>query len=150
MSNTDTNRLRLARKRLGLEQKQIARLLGYKDIHQVSRYENGSRTPSLKPILKFSILYKLPIRVLFFKCYQECLEELNRKAKTLGYQSILNFDLTEPVDFCSYLEIMHSGFFNDIDKEKIRRHAKAMFDERRSNVLGHSERPISDSPNHDK
>lgn len=136
MSNNKTNRLWLARKRLGFEQKQVATLLG-KTLPQISWWETGKRNPHLKPALKFSILYKLPIRVLFFNCYQECLEELNRRANTPDQKSKLNFDLTEPTDYCSYIELMKSPFLTEIDKEKVRRHIKVLMDDRKEEILHH-------------
>lgn len=135
MPKIKPSRLWLARKRFGYEQKQIASLLGYTTIPQVSRYENELRLPSLKNALKFAIIYKLPVRVLFHAYYRECREELTARAKTLKEQSILNFDLTEPTDYCSYIELINSSFMTDIDKEKVRRHIKQLMDERRKKIL---------------
>lgn len=137
MPNIKPSRLWLTRKRLGYEQKQIAGLLGYKTIQQISRYETGLRIPSLKTALKFSIIYKLPIRVLFHAYYRECREELTARAKTLNEQSMLNLDLTEPTDYCAYIELINSSFMTDIDKEKVRRHIKLLMDERRGKILDH-------------
>jgi transcriptional regulator with XRE-family HTH domain len=64
MPNIKPNRLWLARKRSGYEHKQVASLLDYKTIQQVSLYETGLRMPSLKTALKFAIIYRLPIRTL--------------------------------------------------------------------------------------
>lgn len=135
MPNIKPSRLWLARKRLGYEQKQIAGLLGYKTIQQISRYETGIRTPSLKTALKLALIYKLPIRVLFHAYYPECCEELTARAETLKQQSILNFDLTEPTDYCAYIELINSSFMTDVDKEKVRRHIKLLLDERREKIL---------------
>lgn len=137
MSKIKPSRLWLARKRSGYEQKQIAALLGYKTVQQISRHETGLRTPSLKTVLKFSIIYKLPVRVLFHAYYRECLNELNNRAKMLGQQSILKVDLTEPNDYCAYIELMNSSFMTDLDKEKVRRHIKLLMDERREKILNH-------------
>lgn len=136
MPNNKTNRLWLARKRLGYEQKQVSALIE-KTLPQISWWETGRRTPNLKPALKFSILYKLPIRILFSKCYQECLEELNRRAKTQGKGSRLKVDLTEPNDYCSYAELIRSPFMTDIEKERVRRHLKILMDDRRKKILHH-------------
>ena len=130
-----TNRLWLARKRLGYEQKQVARLIG-KTMPQISWWENGERVPHLKTALKFSIIYKLPVRILFPKYFQACQDEISRAAKDLG-KSPWTIDLTEPADFCSYLEIINAGLINDIEKEKVRRHIKILMDQRRVNILDH-------------
>ncbi len=135
MSKIKPTRLWLARKRLGYEQKQIAALLGYKTIQQISRYETGLRTPNLKTALKFAIVYKLPVRVLFHALYLECNEELAARAEKLGDQSNFKFDLTEPTDYCAYIELINSSFMTDVDKEKVRRHIKLLMDERREKIL---------------
>lgn len=135
MQNTNVNRLRLARERLGLGQKQIAKLLANKTHNQLSRYENGQRLPSLKMALKLSIIYKLPIRVLFPNNYQACSEELCTRARNLNLK--LDFDLTEPTDYCSYVEIMNAGLLNTAEEEKVRRHLLILMGKRRVDILGH-------------
>lgn len=135
MPNTTTNRLWLARQRLGLGQKQVAKLLANQTTHQLSRYENGQRLPSLKMALKLSVIYKLPIRVLFPTSYQACLEELRSRAGSLSVK--LDLDLTKPTDYCSYIEMINSEFLNATDQEKVRRHIKVLMDERRVKILDH-------------
>ena len=137
MSNIKSDRLSLARKRLGYEQKQVAQLLAHKSVNMISRYETGLRVPSLKTAIKFAIIYKLPIRILFHAYYHECREELTVRAKTLGQQSILKSDLTEPTDYCAYIELINSSLLDDIDKEKVRRHIKQLMDGRREKILNH-------------
>jgi transcriptional regulator with XRE-family HTH domain len=137
MPKTKPNHLWLARKRFGYKQKQVAALLGYKTIQQMSRHETGLRMPSLKTVLKFSIIYKLPVRVLFPVYYRECLDELNNRAKLIGQESMLKFDLTEPTDYCDYVELINSSFITDVDKAKVRRHIKMLMDGRRENILKH-------------
>lgn len=127
----------MARKRLGYEQKQIARLLGYKTIPQISRYETGQRPPSLKIALKFSIIYKLPVRVLFNIYYDECLKELNSRSKTLDHQPLSTLNITEPTDYCSYSEMMNFTFLSDLDKKKIQKHILNLMTDRRKNILDH-------------
>lgn len=132
MANLKPNRLWLARKRLGYEQKQLARLLGYRTTQQISRLETGRRGASLKIALKLAIIYKLPVRVLFDKIYKDCQQELSDQAGRLGLRSVLKFDLTAPADFCSYAELMKTSFLTDIDKAKIRRHVVFLMRERTS------------------
>ncbi len=135
MLNTQANRLWLARKRVGVGQKQVAQLLANKTTHQLSRYETGERLPSLQMALKLSIIYRLPIRVLFPTEHQACSEELRSRVQNLHMK--LALDLTEPTDYCSYFEMMKAGFLNAIDEEKLRRHIKSLMDERRVSVLDH-------------
>lgn len=134
MPNINSNRLWLARKRSGYEQKQIAKLLTQKSVNQISRYELGLNMPSLKTALKLSIIYKLPVRVLFQKYYRECRDELITRAENLNQKEILKFDLTEPTDYCTYFELMKTSFLSEIDKKKIHRHTLMLMTER-SNLI---------------
>ncbi len=59
------NRLWQARHRAGLEQKQVAHLLGHKTCDQVSRYERGDRLPSLKTAVRLAIILHASVRELF-------------------------------------------------------------------------------------
>ena len=70
------NRLWQARQRAGLEQKQVARLLGHKNCDQLSRYERGARLPSLRIALKLEIIYRTPVSNLFPEHYQQYRAEI--------------------------------------------------------------------------
>jgi transcriptional regulator with XRE-family HTH domain len=133
MAKLKASRLWLARKRIGQEQKQIAKLIAC-PIEQISRYETEQRLPSLKTALKFSILYKLPIRTLFAAYYEECRKEVTRRAES---SKGLKLDLDEPTDYCSYIEIMKASFMSEADKTRIRKHALELINERRTKILGH-------------
>lgn len=137
MSKIKTSRLQQARKRLGFEQKRIVNLLGYKTIPPVSRYENGKTIPSLKVALKLSIIYRLPIRVLFESYYEKCRRELNNRSERLDKKSSFWVDLTEPTDYCSYTEMINASFLTDMDKKKIQKHVLNLMAERRQKILGH-------------
>lgn len=63
------NRLWQARHKAGLEQKQVARLLGHKNCDQVSRYERGVRLPNLRTALKLELIYHTPVARLFPEHY---------------------------------------------------------------------------------
>lgn len=136
MPNIKTTRLWLVRKRSGHEQKQIARLLA-RSIPQISRYETEQRVPSLKTALKLSIIYKLPIRLLFQDYYDECRKEINSRMKSLKHQAIANLDITDPTDYCSYIEMMKTPFMTDVDKRKVQRHVLDLMKERRTEILDH-------------
>ncbi len=136
MPNIKTTRLWLVRKRSGHEQKQIAKLLG-RSIPQISRYETEQRIPSLKTALKLSIIYKLPVRILFQTYYEECRKELLSRAEPPNRPSTLSLDLTEPTDYCSYTEMMKTSFMTDIDKTKVQRHVLELMKERRTKILNH-------------
>jgi DNA-binding XRE family transcriptional regulator len=135
MQQRNENHLATARKKNCFGQKQIATLLGHKRTDQISCFERGEKLPNLKTALQFAIIYKLPIRVLFPHCYRECLNELATRASLTKQKSVLKIDLTEPTDFCVYMELLKTPFITDIDKEKIKRHIKELFEER-SKTLG--------------
>ena len=59
------NRLWQARHKRGLEQKQVARLLGHINCDQISRYERGVRMPNLRTALKLELIYATPVSNLF-------------------------------------------------------------------------------------
>lgn len=106
------NRLWLARKRLGLRQKQVAYLLNQHTLDQVSRYEKGLRVPSLETALKFEIIYRTPLRVLFADTYEHLQAELKqRMAENAGLPHISgtehegNAD-NEPAEICEYSELL--------------------------------------------
>lgn len=70
------NRLWQARHKAGLEQKQVARLLGHKNCDQISRYERGVRVPGLRIALKLELIYGIPISNLFPEHYQRYRAEI--------------------------------------------------------------------------
>lgn len=135
MSNIKTTRLWMVRKRLGRGQKQIAKLLA-RSIPQISRYETEQRIPSLKTALKLSIIYKLPIRLLFRDYYDECHSEINSRIKSLKHRAT-NIDITDPTDYCSYIEMMKTPFMTDVDKRKVQRHVLELMKERTTRILDH-------------
>ncbi|MGH8633274.1 MAG: helix-turn-helix transcriptional regulator, partial [Burkholderiales bacterium] len=60
-----TNRLWRYRKIRELSQKDIARLLGHKNTAHVSRWENGTKTPTLENALLLAHILKAPVEALF-------------------------------------------------------------------------------------
>jgi transcriptional regulator with XRE-family HTH domain len=129
VSKINSNLLALRRKRLAYEQKQIALLLGHQTKHQLSRYETGQRTPSLKEALKLSMLYGLPIRTLFSRYYRECREELENVLKNSNLETKINLENAETVDYCSYREAMSPCIINSEVSDTVRRHIKILMEE---------------------
>lgn len=60
-----TNRLWRYRTEHQLSQRRIAVMLGHKKTTQVSRWENGEKTPSLTNALKLGYILKVPVETLF-------------------------------------------------------------------------------------
>ncbi len=77
------NYLRAYRKRLGLSQDDVARLLGYENGLQVSRYERGVRRPTLEKILTLEAVLAVPVRELFAGRYEKAALAVSRRAARL-------------------------------------------------------------------
>ena len=60
-----TNYLRTHRKKTGLSQRDLGRILGYQDEVPVSRHERLHRLPSLMTALGYEIVFQVPISELF-------------------------------------------------------------------------------------
>jgi len=71
------------RKLLGLEQSEVAFLLGLKSHTPVSEWETGETMPSLGNALKLSAVYKTPLDDLFYDIRMEFLPELEERMKEL-------------------------------------------------------------------
>jgi transcriptional regulator with XRE-family HTH domain len=70
------NSLLLYRRRLGLSQKWVARLLGHKNGKMLSRYENGNSLPPLTTALKLEIIYRVPVAFLYGRRYDAMRETI--------------------------------------------------------------------------
>ena len=70
------NKLWIARKKAGLGQKSVARLLGYKSISPISEYETGTVLPSLSTAFKLALIYNTPLSELYDSLYQHSADEL--------------------------------------------------------------------------
>lgn len=130
MPNANKNSLALRRKHFGYEQKQIAELLGNKPIQQISRYETGARVPSIKTAIKFAIIYKLPVRVLFDNYFRECEAELKTKLETSGLRNRFDPESLQANEYCSYLELLKKETLRATESDMIRRHIKVLVEER--------------------
>jgi transcriptional regulator with XRE-family HTH domain len=85
------NRLWQARHKIGLEQKQAARLLGHKTCDQISRYERGVRLPGFETAMKLTILYGASFEELFPEHYKRFSQEIQIKAE--AYSASLNIGI---------------------------------------------------------
>ena len=77
------NSLRLYRRKNGLSQKDIARLLGHKSSTAVSSYEQGTKSPHLLNLLKLEIINRVPVAYLYWDCYRTLRQEIRRKEELL-------------------------------------------------------------------
>ena len=66
------NRLELNRKTSGYSQREVAQILGFSSVAQISRWERGEKDPNLKHALQLSALYKRLVNDLFWDSKELC------------------------------------------------------------------------------
>jgi transcriptional regulator with XRE-family HTH domain len=123
------NLLWQTRKRRGLEQKQVAYLLNHHTPDQVSRYELGTRLPTLEIALMLEMIYGAPLRVLYKDHYERLQAELRDRLKRLPQLSerieeFLNEDSIR--EYCAYRDIILTGQLSQADMLRVRRHVTEM------------------------
>ena len=64
-NQTPPNYLRKYRKAAGFTQRQVARILGFKDTSMISRWEKGVCLPKLETIFKLAVIYRTMVEALF-------------------------------------------------------------------------------------
>ena len=126
---TVENLLWQTRKRRGLEQKQVAYLLNQQTTGQVSRYEMGTRLPTLEIALQLEIIYGVPLRILYKDIYERLQVEIEDRLKRLPQLServeeFLNEDGLR--DYCAYRDLIQPGKPTPADTQKARRHVTEM------------------------
>jgi DNA-binding XRE family transcriptional regulator len=132
MQKNKPSQLALKRMRLGLEQKQIASLLGDQSIFKYNRLENGQTVANLKDAIKLSLIFRLPISTLFDEHFDKCKKELE---KCLSSSLLGNRIFLEDAARCSYLEMMSSEVISPENANKIRHHVKVLVEERSNKIL---------------
>lgn len=122
------HQLRQARRRCGLDQKQVALLLNQGNANQISRYENGERIPSLETAIKLEIIYHTPIRILLQALFEQFQTEINERRKQ--YKQLFphedwflkSTDTLKQEEFCFYSEILKDRKPTLIEKQMIDKH----------------------------
>ncbi len=76
---TYPNHIRRFRKRRGLRLRDVSRLVGMRVPHHVSRWESGSRVPTLDTALRLSAILQCPVEVLFSDHYRTIREEVSAR-----------------------------------------------------------------------
>lgn len=116
------NRLKLTRKRLGIGQRQVASLLGFKKHAPISLYENGSRLPSLETALGFEYIYATPLSDLFYSLSQELQQNLHTQISNSQIYSTL---LGKHILFdrhCGYKKLLDQPNLSQSDIDSIKSH----------------------------
>lgn len=120
------NKLWLARKRLGLGQKQLASLLNHHTADQVSRYERGERVPTLRVALELEIALRTPLRVLFSDLYEELQQEISTKIRASQMLTALygedQVEEKSSSEFCTTAELLRQPHPPLLDRLKVRDH----------------------------
>lgn len=73
--------LRLHRKKAGLSQDELARLLGATSGTKVSRYERFARTPSLETVFACEVIFGVPASILFAGLFEDVKRATLRRAE---------------------------------------------------------------------
>src|SRR6266446_9388615 len=79
----NVNRLWIARKKVGLGQKSVARLLGHKSTSPISEYETGRLLPNLRTALKLAAIYQTALPDLYITLQRQIEEEVEAMRKKL-------------------------------------------------------------------
>lgn len=123
--NTIENRLWQTRKRQGLEQKQVAYLLNHHTPDQVSRYELGTRLPTLETALLLEMIYGAPLRVLYKDLYERLQAELKERFERVPQlrERLAEFLSEEGVrEYCAYRDLIQTSHPAQVELLKTRRH----------------------------
>lgn len=68
---------------MAFSQKRVAHFMGFKRTNGLSRYEHGSKLPSLVNALKLELIYRTPVAFLFADLYQKLKKEIRSKEERL-------------------------------------------------------------------
>ncbi len=119
------NRLWQARRRSGLEQKQVARFLGHKNCDQISRYERGMRMPGLRIALKLELIFRTPVSALFPEHYQQYRAEIAANTVQSSALPLPDEQVTERLPdahICTYGNLLLQKKPTESDIDAARKH----------------------------
>jgi len=80
-NKTISNRLRKYRLRTGLEQLEVAYLLGHKNHTRISQWEQGIKKPSLENLLLLSLVYQTLPDELYYDLRHELRQEYEERLR---------------------------------------------------------------------
>lgn len=119
------NKLWNARKRTGLELKQVARLAS-KTTEEISRYERRLNEPSLKTALKLEIIYRMPVKLLFPELFKELENEVAEIRKQYSFPDNDWFpphiEQLKEGEVCFYGELLKNRIPNELELDTIKKH----------------------------
>ena len=82
--------LRSERRRAGLSQKDVAALLGLHSVSQISRYEQFRRSPPLKVVLTYEVIFGKPVSRIFEGTFVEVQKTVVQRAQRLFEAGSIN------------------------------------------------------------
>lgn len=128
------NNLWQARKRAGLERKQVASFLQPKAARDIADYENGRKLPNLDTALKFEVIYRMPIRLLFQELFSQSSEEVLKRMKK-DNQLFSPWFPSHPEklsqeEFCFYAESMKGRVPSSMELDEVRNHVVSLINVR--------------------
>lgn len=132
ITNPARNNLRQARKRRGLERKQVAFLLERKSTDEISRYEKGEYLPSLRTALLLEAIYQMPIRLLFQAMFDEYRTEILRKTQEHPHLFPDNrwfpkhADQLRQEEYCFFSELLRRHIPNQLELEIVNKHVVSL------------------------
>lgn len=127
-----TNNLWQARKRGGLDRKQVAFLLSQKTTNPLAIYESGYSLPTLKNALRLEIIYRTPVRLLFQDLFEKLQSEIAEKRKKdsevspAGDWFPKHAEQLKQEEFCFYADILKSRMPGRSEIELINKHVVAL------------------------
>ena len=77
------NHLKAHRKRSGLSQREMGKLLGYRDPGQISRHEQATSTPPLTIALAYEAIFKVPVAGIFAGMHQGIQYDIETRLREL-------------------------------------------------------------------
>ena len=92
------NKLWIARKKAGLGQKSVARLLGHKSISPISEYESGAVLPSLCTAFKLAAVYNTPLADLYDSLYKKIADEIASVKSKMPTRMKVQYRCINPYD----------------------------------------------------
>jgi transcriptional regulator with XRE-family HTH domain len=78
------NYLKAHRKKSGLSQRDVGKLLGYKDPGQISRHERATSIPPLRAALAYELVFGAPIATMFSGMRDSIARDVEVKLAQMG------------------------------------------------------------------
>jgi transcriptional regulator with XRE-family HTH domain len=78
------NYLRTHRKKSGLSQREMGKLLGYRNPGQISRHERATSIPPLAAALAYELIFRVPVAAIFAGIRDATARDVEKKLKEIG------------------------------------------------------------------